>query len=511
MSWLDAAAAATLTIVAVLAVRVLLRPAVRREIAGQPLFSAAGAGLLGAGIWAAVLLARSVPNALPLFAAIALIVALLLGWRARPSFGTSRGLPPGSLGFGHSLDAISQSDFYAKQAGRFGPVFKMAQFHRPVVCIVDLPTGLEVLDREGASLAQPRLPFGRLSPGNYIEFMNDERHTRYRAILKPAFSGRVVADAKIGLEAATGKLLRSMVVSDPRGVAPEPALATIAFAGLVHAIFGITVEDPRFGSLKRWFDDLGSPRAFAERRPEERREPYQHLVEVARGLGRDMLSNPSLDPATPSTRSALGEIVRADRKHLDDDTVIGNLVLMAHVTRSNVRGLLAWVLKEYSDHPEWASRLRAASPSGPQSRDALATCFVNETLRLHQSEYFYREAVRPIEIGRFRIPKGWLVRVCVRECHDRPDLFPNPDRFDPTRFLGRQFSRTEYCPFSDGSHSCFGAGLAVTIAKVLLTVLATDYEVHTIEDGPVIRDGNRHWSHWRPSRRFRISLVSRPA
>jgi cytochrome P450 len=143
--------------------------------------------------------------------------------------------------------------------------------------------------------------------------------------------------------------------------------------------------------------------------------------------------------------------------------------------------------------------------------EALASNFVSETLRLHQSEYFYREVQREIQIGDFRIPAGWLLRVCVRECHDNPAVFAEPHTFRPERFADRHYEKTEYCPFSDGTHSCFGAGLALMIARALVTVLAFDFDGRVVADGPSERDGNRHWSHWRPSKKLRVALSRRAA
>ena len=103
-----------------------------------------------------------------------------------------------------------------------------------------------------------------------------------------------------------------------------------------------------------------------------------------------------------------------------------------------------------------------------------------------------------------------LLRVCVREAHDDPEVFREPHLFRPERFADRTYDKTEYCPFSDGAHSCFGAGLALMIAKVFLLELARGFDVRVVADGPVERAGNRHWGHWQPSRRLRVALSPVP-
>lgn len=432
--------------------------------------------------------------------AAAAIAGLALSIRGRPGFGRGRGLPPGSLALRDSLDALANPDFYARAARRWGTVFKMAQFHRPTVCVVDLRLGLDLLAHARASLAQPRLPFGRTSPGNDIAFVHDRAHPRHRGVLDGALVDAVARACQPGVRAVLRHQLDSLARdSSTSGVDPDPWLDRIAVRSLARAILGVEIGDPRLDELERGFGRLARPSRLQARSPDQR-APYPRLVAITRAVGASLLS--SAGGPTAAEPSVLSEILTADSGHLDDETLIGNLVLIALVTRSNLRGVLGWTLKEFADHPAIG---RAAGAGG----DSLAGTFVSETLRLHQSEYFYREVAHEVRIGPYRVPRGWLIRVCVRECHDRPEVFPDPERFDPGRFTNRQYGRTEYCPFSDGSHSRFGAELVSMIARTLVLTLAAGFDVEKVADGPPVREGNRHWSHWRPSRNFRVALTPR--
>jgi cytochrome P450 len=266
-------------------------------------------------------------------------------------------------------------------------------------------------------------------------------------------------------------------------------------------MYGIPVDGARIDRLAQLFAALGN--LFAERRPGERRVIFDQLTSAVRAAGEEMLAPPESGGA--DTRSVLGEILRADPNHLRDETVIANLVLMVQATRGSVRGLLGWIVKELCDDAWWDGA-GAVAPGGLEAR---ATNVVNETLRRHQAEYFYRDVMRELRLGPYRIPKGWLLRVCMRESHDDPAVFPDPGRFDPGRFAARQYDRTEYCPFGDGPHACIGSGVSILIARTLVIALATDVDVRGVADAPPERAGNRHWSHWRPSPRFRVALRHR--
>ena len=72
-----------------------------------------------------------------------------------------------------------------------------------------------------------------------------------------------------------------------------------------------------------------------------------------------------------------------------------------------------------------------------------------------------------------RLPPGAVVLVSPYATHHSPDLWPEPDRFDPARFIdplpgGHRYA---WIPFGAGAHACVGAQLAMVEAVLGLTVL----------------------------------------
>jgi cytochrome P450 family 4 len=57
------------------------------------------------------------------------------------------------------------------------------------------------------------------------------------------------------------------------------------------------------------------------------------------------------------------------------------------------------------------------------------------------------------------VPKGTDVNIFVYAVHHNPDVFPNPEQFDPERFMdGYDLRKSpyEYIPFSAGQRNCVG-------------------------------------------------------
>jgi hypothetical protein len=104
------------------------------------------------------------PMALRILAGGALLAIAFFLWRARPGYRRARGLPPGSLMPAPIGPWIDDRD-YLKRAARYGPVFKVSsELFQPMVCIVGLKSGAELLRNHDADLRVPALPFNRYMP-----------------------------------------------------------------------------------------------------------------------------------------------------------------------------------------------------------------------------------------------------------------------------------------------------------------------------------------------------------
>ena len=194
------------------------------------------------------------------------------------------------------------------------------------------------------------------------------------------------------------------------------------------------------------------------------------------------------------------------RNAAEDETLLGNLVYILQVGRADLTGLFMWILKQLGDHPEWAARLRAGVRAQPTPTDpSLPARILKETLRLEQSEYVYRRAQQDIVFHDFLIPKGWRIRVLIREGHRDPAIFDDPERFDPDRFARAELIGKRLATFGLGAHACIEPQLTETAVTVALTVLARSFEWQVVDDGP----REYGWAHWQPSARFRVAFLRR--
>jgi cytochrome P450 len=101
---------------------------------------------------------------------------------------------------------------------------------------------------------------------------------------------------------------------------------------------------------------------------------------------------------------------------------------------------------------------------------------VTEVLRLHPpGALISRRAIVDIELGGHRIRAGAPLFFCPYLLHRRPDLYPEPLRFDPDRWLperAQQVPRYAFMPFGAGAHVCLGEKIAWQESIIAVATIA---------------------------------------
>ncbi|XP_023309750.1 cytochrome P450 4c3-like isoform X2 [Anoplophora glabripennis] len=105
---------------------------------------------------------------------------------------------------------------------------------------------------------------------------------------------------------------------------------------------------------------------------------------------------------------------------------------------------------------------------------------IKETLRIYPSVPFYaRNSVRDIEYKDGQIiPKGTSLVIYAYGVNNNPEIFPNPEKFDPMRFENMEkTSPFAYLPFSAGPRNCIGQKFAVHEMKAVISKVLRNFEL----------------------------------
>jgi cytochrome P450 len=157
---------------------------------------------------------------------------------------------------------------------------------------------------------------------------------------------------------------------------------------------------------------------------------------------------------------------------------------------------LAWTVYYLCKNPEIYADLEREVDALGETRSVadlpklgLALRVFQEALRLMPPVYvFGRDSLVPVTIGDVELPPPTNVLISPWALHHSARIWPDPERFDPDRFLpGREATRHRYAylPFGAGPRVCLGNHFAYMEAQLALAVLLRRWHFELVgEDEP---------------------------
>ena len=122
---------------------------------------------------------------------------------------------------------------------------------------------------------------------------------------------------------------------------------------------------------------------------------------------------------------------------------------------------------------------------------------VSEVLRLYPASWLLgRRTLEAVEIGGVPVPARAQVLLNFYGLHRDPRAYPNPDRFDPDRWIAPdpEVLRAYYMPFGTGPHVCIGDGFAWSLIMITLAIISSQYTIRPVP-GSVVRPVARTTLH----------------
>ena len=181
-----------------------------------------------------------------------------------------------------------------------------------------------------------------------------------------------------------------------------------------------------------------------------------------------------------------GGVMNAEQ--LQDEIMM--LLVMGHMTTAMAA---TWTTVLLGRHPEAEARVRAEVAEVVGDRPAeyadvqqlvYTRMVIDESLRLYPPSWsFSRVALADDEIGGYRIPAGAILSISPWVTHRRPELWPDPERFDPERWEpGRAAERPRfaYYPFGGGPRVCIARSLALLELPLILATVLQRYRLRPV-------------------------------
>ena len=298
--------------------------------------------------------------------------------------------------------------------------------------------------------------------------IDEDHHLQQRKLLLPPFHGERMR----AYESLIAEITEQELATWPDGeIETLPAFRRVTLRAILRAVFG--AQGAEVDELERVlppFVDLGAAMATLGRPLQKDLGPLspwgrflRRRAEVDRKLDA-LIERARTD--TSEREDILSRLVATPMTNAEIRDQLVTLLVAGHETTASS---LAWAVERMRRHPETIERLHDRA-----YRDA----FIREVLRQRPVVSFAaRSTLAPYELGGYVLPAGVRIALAASLTHFDPDLFPEPDRFRPERFLDAKPDTYAWIPFGGGVRRCIGAAFAHMEMEVVLRTLVERMEI----------------------------------
>lgn len=375
--------------------------------------------------------------------------------------------------------AMSRRSMMRRLSRRYGSVvaLRLPMWGR-VIAVSDPELAKQVFTTSPDELGNIQPNLSRLFGSGSVFALEGDDHRRRRRLLAPPFHGKSMKNYESIIEEETLREIAGWQQAE--SFATLPPMMRITLNAILRAVFG--ADGAELDELRRlippWVT-LGS-RLAALPKPKRnygRFSPWYRLDEWRRQYDKvidTLIAAERADPDFAERTDVLALLLRSTyddgsaMSHKDIGDELLTLLAAGHETTAST---LAWAFERISRHPDvLAALVEEADSGGNELRQAT----ILEVQRARTVIDFAGRHVYPetYQLGEWVIPHGYSIIVGIAQLHDNPELFPDPGRFDPQRFIGTKPSALAWVPFGGGTRRCVGAAFAnMEMDVVLRTVL----------------------------------------
>jgi cytochrome P450 len=385
-------------------------------------------------------------------------------------------------------------------ARRYGDVFsvRFLGFERPMVMLSD-PDAIRAL----YTGHQHSLPPGRtltlrpvLGPRSVL-LLEGEEHLARRRLMLPPFHGERMRSYESTMREIAQREIAAWPVGQPFPL--HPRMQALTLEVILHAVFGVGGSE-RAARLRETLPRLVGQTASAAlqvrvliasrlRRGERPLEGMRALMAEIDELLLAEIAERRRDPHLSEREDILSLLIGArfaDGSEMQDGELRDQLLTLLLAGHETTATSLAWTFDLLLRHPSVLAKLRGELEDNEGDIEGeYLRAVVAESLRLRPVVPLAgRRLDRELPAGRWTLPAGTDVTPAIWLTHMRADIYPEPRRFRPERFLADPPSTYAWVPFGGGVRRCLGATFAEFEMRVVLATVLGSLELEPVGRAP---------------------------
>ena len=425
---------------------------------------------------------------------------------AKPKLPPGSKLPPTLTAIQAILDQFGTLDKFHRKYGEifYGPQSAIL----PPYVIFSNPQAIEKVFTANPDLfevgQQSNAPVRVLLGDRSLVLLDGKEHKRHRQLLMPPFHGERMKSYGQTMVDVTKEVISQWHVGQTIRI--RDYTQEISLQIILRTIFGIdagTVYDRLRATLVDYLDTFNSPvTSFFLFFPWLQKDlgvltPWGKFLKQKQQIEQILQTECDRRRNNPDTMgtdilSLLLEARYEDGQPMSDKEIRDELMTMLFAGHETTASSLAWSFYWLHRIPEIGQKCKAELAS--VSEDAITeivklpylSAVVSETLRLNPVVVFVgRQLKQPFELMGYQFEAGTSLFPSIYSTHRRPDIYPDPQKFEPERFIERQYSPYEYLPFGGGNRRCLGYAFALFEMKLVLATVMSSVELELLEKRPV--------------------------
>jgi len=407
---------------------------------------------------------------------------------------------------------------------RYGDIFtlRISNNFEPIVLVSNPQALQQILASDTKEFEAPgelnkvfELSLGK----NSVMTISGMRHQRQRQLMMPAFHGERMRTYGDTIRKVTAEIMDSWEIDKPFCV--RTSTQTITLRVIMQAVFGLH-EGARAQKLEQllaiMLDSGSSPLSLALRIFPVLRKTLGSLNSLKKFLELkqqiDQLiyaeikeRRQNFDSSKTDVLSLLMAAKDEAGEGMTDEELRDELMTLLIAGHETTATALAWALYWIHKIPTVRQKLLEELDNLGDNLDPntifklpYLNAVCSETLRIYPVGMltFPRVAKVPVSLAGYDLEAGTVLMGSIYLTHHREDLYPEPKKFNPERFLERQFSPFEFLPFGGGARRCIGSAFALFEMKIALAEIVSRLEMELIDNGEV-----------RPKRRGLVTAPNR--
>jgi cytochrome P450 len=326
---------------------------------------------------------------------------------------------------------------------------------------------------------------------NSVLVLDEKKHIAQRKLLLPPFHGERMQAYGEKMSEIAGREIESWPTGTPYKLRPRMQAITLEI--IIETVFGVHAGermDALRSALRDFLDLTTNPRLLLPALtigPDRmtRTRAFRRRVEPVDKLIAEEIADRRAAEDLAEREDVLSMLLLArheDGSPMSDAEVRDELLTLLVAGHETTATALSWAMERLTRHPEKLERLRAEVEAG---EEAYLTATIQETLRLRPViVVVLRRLTEPVELGGYELPAGVSVAPCIHLIHRDPEIYPEPERFLPERFLDDPPGTYTWIPFGGGVRRCLGAAFAQFEMAVVLRELVRRRQVQPADPAP---------------------------